>query len=229
MPLLKTLMRALNYEFQDEKLLARALTHRSASPLHNERLEFLGDALLNYIIAQYLYKHFEKATEGELTRLRARFVKGETLYEIATELSINAYLRLGTGELRSGGTQRPSILADTMEAIIAAIYLDSNLETCQSIVEEWFGPRLAEASLAQDQKDPKTCLQELMQQRKKGLPEYEVLSIEGEAHAQIFRVICKVELLDKPTEGLANNRRKAEQQAAARALRLLSGLPRRGR
>jgi ribonuclease-3 len=219
---LKPLMRALKYEFRDEKLLARALTHRSASAIHNERLEFLGDSLLNYIIAQNLFLHFERATEGELTRLRAKFVKGETLSEIATELGVSQYLRLGIGELRSGGKQRPSILADALEAIIAAIYLDSDLETCKQQVEGWFGARLSESSLIHDQKDSKTRLQEYLQARKKALPEYEVLSIEGEAHAQIFRVICKIDLLDKPTEGIANSRRKAEQQAAARALRLLS-------
>jgi len=219
---LETLMRALGYKFKNEALLMRALTHRSAQPLHNERLEFLGDSLLNYIIAEKLYHDFERATEGELTRLRARFVKGETLAEIAHELGISSYLKLGVGELRSGGTQRPSILADTLEAIIAAIYLDSDLPTCQKRVEEWYKLRLAAVSLEKDQKDAKTRLQEYLQARKKGLPEYEVLSIAGEAHAQIFRVICKVEGMIKPTEGIANTRRKAEQQAAARAYFLLN-------
>lgn len=222
MPQLSVLMRSLGYQFKDEKLLLRALTHRSALPMHNERLEFLGDSLLNYIIAQNLYFLFEKANEGELTRLRARFVKGDTLSEIANELGISSYLKLGTGELRSGGTQRPSILADALEAIIAAIYLDSDLTMCKVTVEAWFASRLAEVSLEQDQKDAKTRLQEYLQAQKKSLPEYEVLSIEGEAHAQSFRVQCAVEGLERPTEGIASTRRRAEQQAAARAYCLLN-------
>ncbi|MBA2654319.1 MAG: ribonuclease III [Gammaproteobacteria bacterium] len=214
------LMRKLNYEFKHKDLLLAALTHRSVRSENNERLEFLGDSLLNFIIAEQLYRNFTSAKEGDLSRLRATLVKGETLAEIAQEFELGDFLRLGPGELKSGGFLRKSILADAFEAIIGAIYLDSNYETCQGRVLSWFESRINEIHLS-IQKDPKTRLQEYLQAKHLPLPCYEILAIEGEAHAQLFHIECRVSGLAYVTSSIGPSRRKAEQLAAEKFLELL--------
>lgn len=214
------LCRVLGYEFSTLALLDQALTHRSASSKHNERLEFLGDSILSIVISDALYHQFPKATEGDMSRMRATLVCGKMLAEIALEFKLGDYLKLGPGELKSGGFRRESILADTVEAIIGAIYLDSDIETCRQLVLNWYQSRLASIKPV-NQKDPKTLLQEHLQGFKKPLPVYKVVNITGEAHAQTFTVECKVEELAKPVTGVANSRRKAEQLAAAEVLELI--------
>lgn len=215
------LCKRLGYTFKDKKLLHRALTHRSVTGPNNERLEFLGDAILSFIIAEALCEHFPKLHEGELSRLRANLVKGVTLAKLAREFKLGECLILGIGELKSGGFQRESILADAFEAIIAAIYLDGGLETCRELVLMWFAQRLTDPTAMNKLKDPKTVLQELLQGRKMELPEYTVLKIVGEAHAQTFHVQCNVPGIDFVTQAANTTRRKAEQGAAEEFLRLL--------
>ncbi len=212
----------LGHHFNDLTLLEMALTHRSMGAMNNERLEFLGDSLLNLIIAEKLYREYPNLTEGELSRLRANLVKGETLAILGKELLINEYLRLGIGEIRSGGAERKSILANTIEAIIGAIYLDSNLEACRERVLTWFADRLDAISFTGVQKDPKTQLQEYLQSKKLALPEYIILSIKGEAHSQIFHVECRVRGLKQVSVGFGTSRRRAEQDAAQKFLQTLS-------
>ena len=218
---LDILMRQLKYEFQNIELLQAALTHRSVRAQNNERLEFLGDSLLNFIVAEDLYHHFLFAKEGDLSRLRATLVKGETLAEIAQELKLGDFLRLGPGELKSGGFSRKSILADALEAIIGAIYLDSNFETYRTRVLEWFESRIKDINLSME-KDPKTRLQEFLQAKHLPLPQYEILTIEGEAHAQLFHIECRVPGLAYVTNSIGPTRRKAEQLAAEKYLQLLN-------
>lgn len=220
-PDLDRLQRRIGYTFQDSDLLLLALTHRSFGNQNNERLEFLGDSLVNMIIAEYLYHHFERAREGQLSRLRARMVKGVTLAEIGREFELGQYLRLGSGEKKSGGFRRDSILADAVESIIGAIYLDSGFETCRKQVLEWFDRRLERLDIQDTQKDPKTRLQEYLQSRQFPLPQYEVISVDGEAHAQTFHVSCALPSLDRKTSGVGSSRRIAEQQAAREALKQL--------
>lgn len=215
------LSQALNYQFNDLELLKTALTHRSASSQNNERLEFLGDALLSHIIAEALFQRFPQAREGDLTRFRSGLVKGDTLAEIAKQLDLGGLLILGGGELKSGGWRRKSILADAMEAIIGAIYLDGGMEACKTFVLNLFQARLEQLSLKKVQKDPKTLLQEYLQARQQELPEYRVLSVEGDPHEQHFAVECLVRGLKKPTKGDGDSRRYAEQMAASQALALL--------
>ncbi|MFI4954587.1 MAG: ribonuclease III [Gammaproteobacteria bacterium] len=219
---LEKLARRLGHRFGDFSLLTDSLTHRSVSVGHNnERLEFLGDAILNCIISDELYRRFPLASEGQLTRLRATLVKGETLAELAIELDICDFLRLGVGELKSGGAKRPSILADALEAIIAAIYIDGGMDTCRSLVIEWFAKRLDSSSLDKIKKDPKTLLQEHLQAHKFNLPEYTISAINGEAHQQYFSVSCVIADLNVTTTGEGISRRKAEQDAAEKALQQL--------
>ena len=220
-PDLDRLQRRLGYTFQDPERLLLALTHRSFGNQNNERLEFLGDSLVNMIIAEYLYHHFERAREGQLSRLRARMVKGVTLAEIGREFELGQYLRLGSGEKKSGGFRRDSILADAVESIIGAIYLDSDFDTCRQRVLDWFEKRLQRLDLQDTQKDPKTRLQEYLQSRQFPLPRYEVISVDGEAHAQTFHVSCALPSLDRKTTGAGSSRRIAEQQAARAALKQL--------
>ncbi|KFZ38314.1 ribonuclease III [Shewanella mangrovi] len=215
------LCRTLGYSFNDESLLLQALTHRSAANTHNERLEFLGDSILSIIISDALYHQFPKATEGDLSRMRASLVRGDTLAKIAKEFKLGDYLTLGPGELKSGGFRRESILADAVEAIIGAIYLDSELENVRGLLLGWYEQRLKEIKPGVNQKDAKTQLQEFLQGDKKPLPEYEVVLVEGEAHNQRFKVECRVLDLDEAVIGEGSSRRKAEQQAAAQALELL--------
>jgi ribonuclease-3 len=216
---LVALCKKIGYSFSNLELLEAAVTHRSKAVMNNERLEFLGDAILNFTIAAELYSRFPKATEGDLTRMRARLVRGETIAELAKEQSLGEYLNLGVGELKTGGHQRESILADAIEAIIGAIYLDSNIEICRQQVLRWYGARLESLIPGNFEKDPKTRLQEYLQARHAPLPEYQVLEIVGDDHNPTFKVQCTVSLLEKPYEGLANNRRKAEQSAAEATLK----------
>ena len=219
---LEKLERKLGHHFSDPQFAVLALTHRSFGSRNNERLEFLGDSLVNFIIAEALYKQFPQAREGQLSRLRARMVRGKTLAEIGREFGLGDFLRLGSGELKSGGFRRESILADAVEALIGAIYLDAGMDTCHARVNEWFTSRLEELSVTdQSNKDPKTRLQELLQSKQQQLPEYEVMSIEGVAHDQIFTVNCTVAVLDIPVTGSGSSRRGAEQQAARLALTAL--------
>ncbi|MCW8908228.1 MAG: ribonuclease III [Sedimenticola sp.] len=213
------LCQAIGYRFNDPGLTETALTHRSAGSSNNERLEFLGDAILGFVIADYLYSHYGNADEGELSRLRAALVKGDSLAEIAQSLQLGMYLNLGPGELRSGGHSRASILADAVEALLAAVYLDGGYPAAREVILRLFEEKLAGLGRKSRQKDPKTRLQELLQAKKTALPVYTILSITGEQHEQRFRVSCKVEELDLESEGTGSSRRKAEQNAASQLLR----------
>jgi ribonuclease-3 len=218
---LSRLSRALGYTFCNEPLLLEALTHRSVGARNNERLEFLGDSILSFVVTSELYARFPECDEGELSRYRARLVKGDTLAVVARRLKLGDYLRLGPGELRSGGFDRDSILANTVEAIIGAIYLDSGLENARTFTLTMLRDQFDTITTAGGVKDPKTQLQEMLQARRLPLPVYEVVSVTGEAHAQTFTVLCRVQVLDAPAEGKGTSRRKAEQDAAQKALRLL--------
>lgn len=220
-PPIERLMGSLGHSFNNREWLDIALTHRSIRKRNNERLEFLGDSILNFLIAQAVYQQYPDAKEGELSRLRANLVKGETLAEMAQAFNLGDYLNLGPGELHSGGFRRKSILADALEAVIAAIYLDAGMETCRACVLKWYGTRLQERANDSDQKDPKTRLQEYLQSKKLGLPLYTVLSIEGEAHQQSFHVACRVDSLPHETQGTGATRRYAEQNAAQHYLDIL--------
>ncbi len=215
------LVRKLGHSFSNPELLYSALTHRSRGAAHNERLEFLGDSLLSFTIAAELYQRFPKAREGDLTRMRALLVRGETLAEIARDLQLGEYLNLGVGEKKSGGHARDSILADALEACVGAIYLDGGLEACKKCILSWFVERLESLRLKTPQKDAKTRLQEYLQARRLPLPVYKILSMEGDPHEPIFRIECSVAVLGTPFIGLANTRRKAEQAAADAALEAL--------
>ncbi len=219
------LQAAMRYTFNDIELLNVALTHCSAGAKNNERFEFLGDSLVNLVMAEALYKKFTRASEGELTRLRAMCVRGETLADVADQFNLGDYLKLGVGELKSGGAKRPSIVADALEAVIAAIYLDSNFDTMKAHVLDWYGPRLESMSLTMNQKDPKTQLQEWLQAHKQPLPKYLIAAIQGESHNQAFVVTCMIESPPLTTEGRGESRRKAEQEAAEKALELLKNEP----
>ncbi len=211
----------ISYNFKDAKLLTQAITHRSYSNKNNERFEFLGDAILSAIIGSELYTKFPKATEGELSRLRASLVNGETLSSIAADMQINKYILLGDGELKSGGLQRQSILADCVEAILAAIYLDSNFDVCKKAVLLWYKDKLNVTDNKIFDKDSKTVLQEWLQAKQYGLPEYAIISQTGTDHEQTFTVRCFIKELDIITQGVAKARRKAEQLAAQKALDLI--------
>ncbi|WP_027706951.1 ribonuclease III [Zooshikella ganghwensis] len=215
---LTPLCKKLGYHFNDPSRILLALTHRSFGGQNNERLEFLGDSIVNFVIAEELFSRFQEAKEGHLSRLRARLVRGATLAEIAKEFGLGDYLRLGSGELKSGGFRRESILADALEAIIGAMYLDGGMEACRQCVLQWFESRLDQLTLEDTQKDPKTRLQEFLQSRQEALPQYDVISIEGEAHAQTFTIECNVSMLQDKTIGIGSSRRGAEQQAARKAL-----------
>lgn len=215
-------MKQIEYCFKDKALLLNALTHRSVGQHNNERLEFLGDAILGMVIADELFHRFPECAEGEMSRLRASLVKGVTLSELARDLSLGDYLKLGPGELKSGGFRRDSILADAFEAILAAVYLDSDLETCRDLILRQLATRLDKASPETIGKDPKTQLQEYMQARHLPLPSYDVTDVTGKAHAQTFTVECKIEDGDIVT-AVGSSRRKAEQAAASQLLEQLNG------
>lgn len=212
------------YEGRDFSLFEAALTHRSAGSPHNERLEFLGDAVLNCVTATLLYKNFRHAPEGELSRYRATLVSGESLAAIAAEYQLGDYLRLGQGELKSGGFRRKSILADTLEAILGAIYLDGGFAAAEQVIERMFATRLPNLPQAALLKDAKTKLQEALQSRAVPLPEYIVEGISGEAHAQHFKVRCEVPSLHLNAQGEGSSRRGAEQDAAQHVFERLTQL-----
>jgi len=207
----------LGHLFRDPALLRQALTHRSHSAPHNERLEFLGDAVLNCTVAALLYERFPHLAEGELSRLRASLVNQETLSRIAASLELGARLRLGEGELKSGGAKRPSILADALEALVGAIFLDGGFAPAARAVAETLAPALQQLDPGALGKDPKTQLQEYLQGRRLSLPQYNVVGVRGEAHEQQFQVECLVPELDIRTLGDGSSRRSAEQSAARRA------------
>jgi ribonuclease-3 len=215
------LCRRLGYQFTQATLLEDALTHRSAGSRNNERLEFLGDAILNFTIAAELYRRFDQADEGELSRLRASLVNAQALAILARGLNLGECLTLGSGELKSGGFRRESILADALEAVFGAVYLDGGFEACRELILRQYQDTLTDLPDFADLKDPKTQLQEFLQSRKRQLPSYQVIEVSGEAHAQIFIVECQAEGLPTPTRGHGSSRRKAEQEAASKALRLL--------
>ncbi|WP_049629023.1 ribonuclease III [Cellvibrio sp. pealriver] len=212
----------LGYHFQDKRQLQLALTHRSHGATNNERLEFLGDSILNFIVGEDLFTRFPEAREGQLSRLRSQLVKGETLAEIAREFELGECLILGEGELKSGGQQRDSILADSVEAIIGAIYVERGLDVCRERVLVWFAERLNKLSLNTSAKDSKSRLQEYLQAQRQPLPEYVVVQVGGEGHAQIFTIECRVVLSKQPTQATASNRREAEKQAATLMLTQLN-------
>ena len=215
---LQRLERKIGYQFKDENFLKLALTHRSANGTHNERLEFLGDSILSFVVADELYHRFPKVDEGDMSRMRATLVRGHTLAELGREFQLGDYLFLGPGELKSGGFRRDSILADAVEAIIGGIYLDSDTEVIRGIILAWYKTRLDSIEPGVSQKDPKTRLQEYLQGRRKPLPTYTVTKIKGEAHNQEFTIECIVAGLDEPVIGKGSSRRKAEQSAADIAL-----------
>lgn len=215
------LYKKLGYRFSNEQLLEAALTHRSVRANNNERLEFLGDSIINFLIAEELYQRCPYAKEGELSRLRATLVKGDALAELARKLNLGTHIHLGSGELKSGGFKRSSILADTLEALVAAIYLDSDMETCREHVIHWYEDYLNDLSTLSAEKDPKTRLQEYLQSKRSELPQYHVISVEGEAHRQSFIVECYVVSQDKRVQGRGSSRRRAEQDAATKMLEII--------
>lgn len=219
-PLLK-LSQRLGYQFKDDSLVNLALSHRSVGKNNNERLEFLGDSILNFVVADDLYQKFPKADEGQLSRLRAKVVRGETLTKVSKHFELGEFLHLGTGELKSGGHRRDSILADVVEALIGAIYLESGLEVARERILCWFKPFIEALNLQDSLKDPKTRLQEYLQGKQKALPKYEVLSVTGKSHEQHFKVSCNISELSEGTLGEGCSRRLAEQSAAQKALKVM--------
>lgn len=210
----------LDHCFKDRELLKQAMTHRSFHRKHNERLEFLGDSVLGFVVADSLYHQFPRLPEGDLTRMRARLVRRDTLAEVARELKLGDFLQLGEGEQKSGGFDRDSILADAMEAVLGAVYLDSGFRSVKTIILKLYARRLATITSA-NIKDSKTRLQELLQKQEKPLPRYEVVSQTGKAHELVFEVKCEIEHGGSPFFASGNSRRSAEQAAASRAIAAL--------
>lgn len=215
------LLHRLGHEFQNWELAERALTHRSYSIDHNERLEFLGDSILNFIIAEVLYERFPRAAEGDLSRMRSRLVKGETLADIARGFQLGDSLKLGAGELKSGGHRRESILANVVEALIGAIYLDAGLDACRLRVLAWYSARLSQLTPGDLNKDAKTRLQEMLQARAQPLPVYRLVETSGADHRQQFHIACEIAVLPDPFLGRGSSRRAAEQAAAELAINRL--------
>ena len=215
------LCKKLGYVFEQPQLLQRALTHRSYAPEHNERLEFLGDSILGCVIAKHLYSNFPQLSEGELSRLRSNLVREETLATLAQQLDLGSHLRLGEGELKSGGFRRPSILADALEALFGAVLLDSGFAAAEQTVLNLYVPYLAKIDVQALGKDAKTLLQEYLQGNRIPLPTYSVIAMQGEAHAQSFQVECVIPLLKIAARGMGTSRRNAEQQAAQAAYQQL--------
>lgn len=222
--MLDSLANRLGYQFKNSALLTQALTHRSFSANNNERLEFLGDGALNFIIANQLYNRFNKLPEGDLSRLRAQLVKESTLCEIAISLSVGESLKLGEGEMKSAGWKRPSILADALEAIVGAVYIDGGHLAAEALVLQLFNERISQIDPKIIDKDAKSQLQEYLQAKKIALPDYNVVIIEGEAHAQTFKIACIIEKLNINVAGEGTSRRNAEQQAAQLALEKILAL-----
>ncbi|WP_273151728.1 ribonuclease III [Methylophaga thiooxydans] len=217
----KALCKQLEITFKKTDLLLQALTHRSADPKNNERLEYLGDAILSFVIAEELFNRFPEVKEGKLSRLRASLVKGETLAELARELKLGDVLILGPGELKSGGFRRESILADAVEAILGALYLDGGLESVKGLILRLYQERLDNIDVTETVKDPKTRLQELLQSRKQPLPIYSVKEVKTDKKHPAFEASCQVTLLDKVVVAQGSSHRKAEKKAAERALILI--------
>ena len=216
------LQRKLQHQFSKSSLLTQALTHRSFSADHNERLEFLGDSVLNLAVSGMLFRALGTLQEGELSRVRANLVKQDTLHKIAHELHLGSLIRLGEGELRSGGMKRPSILADALEAVIGAVYLDAGFDQAAALVHRLFDSVAINPEMPAAAKDPKTELQEWLQASKMSVPAYNVMSITGAAHRQTFEVQCAIEKLQHEARGFGSSRRAAEQEAAAAMLKLLA-------
>jgi ribonuclease III len=211
----------LGYEFKQPQLLERALTHRSFSPEHNERLEFLGDSILGCVVSKHLYGSFSRVSEGELSRLRSNLVREETLATLAQQLALGDYLKLGEGELKSGGSRRPSILADVLEALIGAVFLDGGFDAAERTVLNLYLPYLAKVDIQTLGKDAKTMLQEYLQAKRIPLPVYTVIATQGEAHEQSFQVECVIPALKISARGEGTSRRNAEQHAAQAAYQQL--------
>ncbi len=220
----ESLQRALGHRFRTSALLEQALTHRSYGTPHNERLEFVGDSILNCSIACALFERFPELDEGSLSRLRAGLVKQDALFGLASGLDVGQVLKLGEGELRSGGHRRPSILADALEALFGAVFLDAGFEAANAVILNLYAPLIAQIDPQRAGKDPKTALQEWLQARRHPLPQYEMVAIRGEAHAQDFEVACHVAGLGFVTHGRGASRRAAEQQAAAAAIERIQTL-----
>ena len=221
---LQELSRTIDYQFQQVNLLELALTHRSYNgSQNNERLEFLGDSILNFVIGEALFQKFPQAREGQLSRLRASLVKGVTLTKVAKQLELGPCLNLGPGEMKSGGHRRDSILADAVEAIIGAVYLDAGMDQAKRLILNWFEQRLDGITLEDTTKDNKTRLQELLQARKFGLPDYDIVDVSGKSHAQKFVVSCNVPELSLSATAEGQSRRQAEQIAAGKILAELEG------
>lgn len=221
---LSHLQDALHYQFKNQALLEQALTHRSHNAKHNERLEFLGDSVLNFIVASLLYMQFNRVDEGDLSRLRANLVKQATLAEIAQTLKLADYLRLGEGELKSGGFRRPSILSDALEAVFGAVYLDGGFDAASAVVRLQYEPILLNIDPKTLGKDPKTLLQEILQGRRLDLPIYLVVATHGAAHSQLFDVECRIDKLDIVVQASGSSRRAAEQAAALKAIELVAAI-----
>ena len=222
---LPALQERLRHQFTDPKLLARALTHRSFSSDHNERIEFLGDSVLNLAVASLLYKQLAELPEGDLSRVRANLVKQDTLHRLAVELGLPDMLRLGEGEARSGGQNRPSMLADALEAVIGAVYLDAGFDKADELVRRLFSNVEINPQMEAIGKDPKTELQEWLQSRRMSLPGYRVVATLGAAHQQSFDVECEITELGRAERGIGGSRRAGEQAAAAAMLRFVKTLP----
>jgi len=219
----RRLAHALAHDFGKPDLLGQALTHRSSSSRNNERLEFLGDALIGFLIAEALWERFPDADEGTLSRMRASLVKRESLARLAQGLKLGDYLRLGAGELRTGGHARDSILADALEAVLGAVYLDGGFTAARAVVLRLFASRLEQTDAERAGKDPKTRLQELLQSHKRPLPEYLVVGIDGDQHDQTFTVSCLLQDAELSTKGSGTSRRRAEQAAAEHMLEQITG------
>jgi ribonuclease-3 len=215
------LKNALDYEFSDEQLLQKALTHRSAPGANNERLEYLGDAVLDTVISEIVFLARPDASEGALSRLRSYFVKDTMLADLASSLGIGNHIVLGSGEKKAGGHRRASILADAIEAVFGAVYLDSGFETAKEVIRRAYGTRLDDLPDSADMRDPKTRLQEMLQARKLSLPDYDVVQVSGKAHEQSFKVSCIVRELGLATDGKGGSRRDAEQAAAVSMIELM--------
>lgn len=218
------LQQQLNYKFNDANLLKRALTHRSHGMPHNERLEFLGDSILNFVVSTLLFAEHAEMDEGDLSRVRSNLVKQSALADIAETLGLSAYLRLGEGELKSGGFRRPSILSDAVEAIFGAIYLDGGYESVRAVITGLYRPLLEHMDTSTLGKDAKTFLQELVQGRGYDLPVYEVVNMRGVAHEQTFDVACKIQQLEISVQASGSSRRSAEQAAAGQAIKLIEAM-----
>jgi ribonuclease-3 len=214
----RQLQERLNYSFKDESVLMLALSHRSCGSRNNERLEFLGDAILGLSVTDILYRKFPKAREGELSRMRSQIVRAESLAGVAKQLELGSELLLGPGEMKSGGHRRDSILGDAVEALIGAVYVDTGLAAAQSCIALWFDELLAAASEADSIRDAKTSLQEWLQKRGKPVPEYTLVNTGGEAHSRLFTVSCKIAAVEKEISAVASSVRKAEQMVAAQLL-----------